>query len=116
MSEANADPPDAHRAGVTYSYEGPSLREATEALEEKKATFREMGGTERVERQHSQGKLTVRERIDLLFDAGSFFESGLLAHHQSQSPQMQGKVTPADGVVTGIGEIDGRKVAVIAYD
>jgi acetyl-CoA carboxylase carboxyltransferase component len=101
---------------VTYTYEGPSLKEATEALEEKKATFREMGGADRVQRQHSDNKLTVRERLDFLFDDGTFFEIGLLAHHQSQSPQMQGKVTPADGVVTGIGEIDGRKVAVIAYD
>ncbi|MDQ3878168.1 MAG: acyl-CoA carboxylase subunit beta, partial [Actinomycetota bacterium] len=61
-------------------------------------------------------KLTVRERLDLLFDEGSFLEFGLLAHHQSQSPQMQGKFTPADGVVTGIGRVDGRDVAVIAYD
>jgi acetyl-CoA carboxylase carboxyltransferase component len=115
MSEAKADPPAASQP-VTYTYDGPSLKEATEALEEKKATFREMGGADRVQRQHSDNKLTVRERLDLLFDDGTFFEMGLLAHHQSQSPQMQGKVTPADGVVTGIGEIDGRKVAVIAYD
>jgi acetyl-CoA carboxylase carboxyltransferase component len=115
MSEAKADPPAASQP-VTYTYEGPSLKEATEALEEKKAKFRDMGGADRVQRQHSDNKLTVRERLDLLFDDGTFFEIGLLAHHQSQSPQMQGKVTPADGVVTGIGEIDGRKAAVIAYD
>ncbi|MQB00877.1 MAG: acyl-CoA carboxylase subunit beta [Actinobacteria bacterium] len=115
MPESKADPPTASQP-VTYTYDGPSLKEATEALEEKKARFREMGGVDRVQRQHSTNKLTVRERLDLLFDDGTFFEMGLLAHHQSQSPQMQGKNTPADGVVTGIGEIDGRKAAVIAYD
>lgn len=101
---------------ITYTYQGPSLQEAAQALEEKKTKYREMGGEERVARQHSQGKMTVRERLDVLFDADSFTELSLLAHHQSQSPQMQGKHTPADGVVTGIGKIDGRKVAVIAYD
>ncbi|MFN2388520.1 MAG: acyl-CoA carboxylase subunit beta [Actinomycetota bacterium] len=104
------------RAAITYSYDGPSLRDAAAALAAKKDSFRQMGGKERVRRQHDQGKLTVRERLDLLFDSGTFLETGLLAHHQSQSPSMQGKVTPGDGVVTGVGEIDGRKVAVIAYD
>jgi acetyl-CoA carboxylase carboxyltransferase component len=75
-----------------------------------------MGGPDRVARQRGQGKLTVRERVDLLFDRGSFTELGLLAHHQSSSPQMQGRATPADGVVTGVGRVDGRRVALIAYD
>lgn len=101
---------------INYTYEGPSMQEAAKTLEEKKAKYREMGGAERVERQRSQNKLTVRERLDLLYDDGTFTEFSLLAHHQSQSPQMQGKHTPADGVVTGIGKVDGRKVAVIAYD
>ena len=92
------------------------MAEAVAELNEKKAKFREMGGAERVKRQHDQNKLTARERIDLLFDAGTFVEFGLLAHHQSQSPAMQGKFTPGDGVVTGVGDIDGRKACVIAYD
>jgi acetyl-CoA carboxylase carboxyltransferase component len=75
-----------------------------------------MGGRERIDKQRAQGKLTVRERLDLLFDPGSFTEMGLLAHHQSSSPAMQGKLTPADGCITGIGEVEGRRVAVIAYD
>jgi acetyl-CoA carboxylase carboxyltransferase component len=108
--------PRAERAQVTYSYEGPDLRGAAEDLKAKKAKVAEMGGPERVARQRDQGKLTVRERLELLFDAGTFVEQGPLAHHQSQSPAMQGKFTPADGVITGIGEIDSRKVAVIAYD
>jgi acetyl-CoA carboxylase carboxyltransferase component len=75
-----------------------------------------MGGPDRVQKQLAQGKLTVRDRLDLLFDPGTYSELGLLAHQQSTSPAMQGKFTPADGCVTGIGRIDGRRVAVIAYD
>src|ERR687896_864039 len=116
MADTKPDAPAADRAAVSYSYEGPSMAEAVAELNEKKEKFRAMGGAERVQRQHDQNKLTVRERLDLLFDEGTFVEFGLLAHHQSQSPAMQGKFTPADGVLTGVGEIDGRKVAVIAYD
>src|SRR5439155_24993602 len=85
-------------------------------LREKRAESERMGGEERVARQHAQGKLAVRERLDVLFDRETFQEFGLLAHHQSASPQMQGKHTPADGCVTGFGRIDGRRVALIAYD
>ena len=92
------------------------MRDAVDALNEKKEKYRGMGGPERVQRQHDSGKLTVRERLEILFDEGTVLEYGILAHHQSQSPQMQGKFTPGDGVVTAIGEVDGRKVAVIAYD
>ncbi len=100
----------------TLVYAGPDMPGHVAELRERKAKFREMGGPDRVARQHEQGKLTVRERLDLLFDPGTFAEFSLLAHHQSQAPSMQGKQTPADGVVTGIGRIDGRRVAVIAYD
>ena len=116
MAEAKPGADETPRAQVVYSYEGPDMRGHAEALERKKEEFRQMGGPERVQRQHDQNKLTVRERIDLLFDQGTFEERGLLAHHQSQSPAMQGKFTPGDGVVTGIGRVDGRMVAVIAYD
>ncbi len=109
-------PPAADRAQVTYSYEGPDMRGHVEALNEKRSKFRAGGGAERVQRQKDQGKLFVRDRIELLFDKGTFVEHGLLAHHQSQSPAMQGKFTPADGVITGVGEVDGKKVAMIAYD
>ena len=116
-ADSGTPPSDAtERAGITYSYEGPDMRAATKELQEKKEQYRGMGGPERVERQHDQNKLTVRERLELLYDEGTFVEWSLLAHHQSQSPAMQGKFTPADGVVTGVGEIDGRKAAVIAYD
>ncbi|HYU59044.1 MAG TPA: acyl-CoA carboxylase subunit beta, partial [Actinomycetota bacterium] len=101
---------------ITLTYTGPTLRQAADELAARKERARGMGGAERIERQHGQGKLTVRERLDRLYDPGSFTEFALLAHHQSAAPAMQGKETPADGVVTGIGLVDGRRVAVIAYD
>src|SRR5919199_3455948 len=78
----------------------------------------EMGGSDKIARQHERGKLTVRERIDLLFDPGSFVEFGLLAHQQALRGQAVSdpSETPADGVVTGHGLIDGRQAWVIVYD
>lgn len=76
-----------------------------------------MGGEERIAKQHQRGKLTVRERIDLLFDEGTFVELGLLAHQQPvRGGEADAEGTPADGVVTGHGQVDGREVWVIAYD
>ncbi len=106
MTESDSAPaPDAER----------TLKDAAAELAERRADALGMGGPELVERQHSLGKLTVRERLDLLFDAGTFVESGLLAG-AVDSPQSAGKRTPADGCLTGIGKVDGRNVAVIAYD
>ena len=92
------------------------LKEMVEDLQRRRAKAMEMGGPEKVARQHERGKLTCRERIDRLFDKGAFLEFGIHATHQSSSPQMEGKVTPADGLVTGTGKIDGRWVAAGAYD
>src|SRR5438552_185354 len=76
-----------------------------------------MGGAEKIDKQHQRGKLTVRERIGLLFDQGTFVELGLLAHQQPvRGGESDPDGTPADGVVTGHGLIDGRQVWVIAYD
>ena len=72
-----------------------------------------MGGAEAIARQQGEGKLTVLAR---LFDPGSFQEIGLLAQHANISPAMKGKETPADGVVTGFGKINGRPASLIAYD
>ena len=108
------EPPPPRAA--TYTYDGPDLRGHAEALRGERVEAERMGGAEKVEKQHASGKLTVRERLGRLFDAASFQEFGLLAHHQGKEPAMQGKHTPADGCVCGIGRIDGRRVAVIAYD
>ena len=74
-----------------------------------------MGGPERVERQRSLGKWPVRERLDALLDPATFVEYGLLADHMEPSLAAKGSFA-ADGCVTGIGEIEGRRVAVCAYD
>src|SRR3982074_3668081 len=108
------------------SADGPDTStEAAGEFEQKVGELRErkrrnlaMGGPEKVARQHERAKLTARERIDLLFDPGTFVEFGPLAHQQSRrgnevdAPEK----TPADGVVTGHGMVDGRQVWAIAYD
>ena len=92
------------------------MKDLAEELARRRAAALAMGGEEAVARQHAAGKLTVRERIDLLYDAGTFTEVGVHATHAGISPDMAGKATPADGVVTGFGTIGGRHAAVIAYD
>ena len=92
------------------------MKELVEELQARRQRALAMGGPEAIARQHADGKLTVRERVERLFDAGSFQEIGLLATHANVSPAMKGKETPADGVVTGFGAIGGRPAALIAYD
>jgi acetyl-CoA carboxylase carboxyltransferase component len=75
-----------------------------------------MGGPELVERQRSLGKTPVRERLEKLLDPGTFVEYGLLADSMDAALTEQRGYLAADGVVCGIGEIDGRRVAVVAYD
>jgi propionyl-CoA carboxylase beta chain len=74
------------------------------------------GGTERLRRQHEAGKLTVRERIDLLFDAGSFEEVDKLVTHRCRDFGMADQVIPGDGVVAGHGRVGGRPVYAFAQD
>jgi len=74
------------------------------------------GGQERLDRQHAAGKLTARERIDLLFDPGTFEELDKLVTHRSLDFGMADQVIPGDGVVSGHGLIDGRQVFAFAQD
>ena len=90
---------------------------AVDELKARRARNLKMGGEERIARQHERGKLTVRERIDLLYDPGTFVEFGLLASQQPVGAHsVDSENTPADGVVTGHGLVDGRQVWTIAYD
>jgi acetyl-CoA carboxylase carboxyltransferase component len=93
-----------------------SMKEHAEDLVRRRARASRMGGDEAVARQHAAGKLTVRERIDRLFDKDTFTEIGLHATHAGIAPDLVGRETPADGVVTGFGKVDGRLASVIAYD
>ena len=74
------------------------------------------GGTEKIAKQHERGKLTARERIDLLVDPGTFVELGIHAGPHFSQRAMEGKEAPADGVITGWGDVDGRPCAIAAYD
>ena len=85
-------------------------------LEARRAAALAMGGDKQVERQRGMGKLPVRERLDLLLDPGSFVEFGMLADSMDPALQADRGYLAADGMVAGVGAIDGRRVAVCAYD
>lgn len=87
-----------------------------EFLEEKRSRLKAGGGPKRVEAQHERGKLTARERLGLLFDAGSFAEMDLFIEHRGTEFGMQGREVPGDAVVTGYGKVNGRLVYAMAQD
>lgn len=87
----------------------------TKELLERIAQAKSAGGQERIKKQHAGGKLTARERIDLLLDDGSFEETGMFVTHQSKRLGDRDKFY-GDGVVCGSGNIDGRLVFVFAQD
>ncbi|MFC1928195.1 acyl-CoA carboxylase subunit beta [Chloroflexota bacterium] len=80
-------------------------------LEQRRERIKAMGGRERVEAQKKRGKLTARERIDILLDEGTFREIGMFAKSRGTA-----KEVPGDGVITGYGEIEGRKVYIFSQD
>src|SRR5205809_5635364 len=92
------------------------LRPLVEDLHERRATAKLGGGEERIAKQHAAEKLTARERLDLLVDPGTFSELGLHAGIHYSVRGLEDKDAPADGVITGYGKVDGRMVAVCAYD
>jgi propionyl-CoA carboxylase beta chain len=92
------------------------VREIVRQLNEKRAAARAGGGTRRIEAQHSKGKLSARERIEILLDAGSFEEYDMFVEHRSRDFGMAEQTIPGDGVVTGHGRINGRLVFVFSQD
>src|SRR5215472_11663779 len=95
----------------------PNMRELVADLEARRAKVREMGGVERVEKQHSRGKMTARERVAAFFDDGVFFEIGMHGTQMGMAAGPDGSDKPAaDGVVTTFGKVDGRMVCCAAYD
>ncbi len=94
------------------------MKERVRDLEQRRAAKRAMGGPARLERQRKKGKLDARARLQLLFDSDRFEEFGMLAASEGKLAEEESpdQPTPADGVITGIGEIEGRPVAVAAYD
>jgi acetyl-CoA carboxylase carboxyltransferase component len=93
-----------------------SLKQKIEILETKRTNLEKGGGDKAIVKQHESGKLTARERIEKLLDKGSFHEYDMFIQHEAREFGMQDKILPADGVVTGTGNIDGKPVAIFAQD
>jgi acetyl-CoA carboxylase carboxyltransferase component len=95
---------------------GSPLRALVDDLHERRRTVALGGGEEKIAKQHEREKLTARERLALLIDDGTFVELGTHGRPHFSQRAMEGVDAPADGVVTGYGKVDGRPVAVAAYD
>jgi propionyl-CoA carboxylase beta chain len=92
------------------------MQEILRQLEEMREAARGGGGERRVQAQHAKGKLTARERFELLFDAGSFEEWDMFVEHRSTDFGMAEQKVPGDGVVTGYGTVNGRLVFAFSQD
>jgi methylmalonyl-CoA decarboxylase alpha subunit len=92
------------------------MREELRKLYEKRDRVLKMGGEERIKKQHEDGKLTARERLEILLDPGSFVELNPFVEKRNTDFGLDKMELPADGVVTGYGTVDGRPVAVFAQD
>jgi len=110
--EAEArEAPDEVKAG-----EETGMRPLVEDLHARREKAKLGGGAERIALQHERGKLTARERIDLLVDPGTFVEIGIHAGPHFSQRAMEGREAPADGVITGWGDVEGRSCCIAAYD
>src|SRR5947209_1258168 len=94
----------------------PAKPSKLDQLRERERQAEQGGGAARVEKQHAAGKMTARERIDFLLDEESFEEFDKLVEHRSRDFGLDKQIFPGDGVITGHGLIDGRKVFVFAQD
>src|SRR6266581_4470626 len=92
------------------------IDERIEEVRNRKAEAELGGGEGAISRQKQRGKLTARERLEKLLDPGSFHETDMLARHRSHGFGIEGKRPYGDGVVTGWGTLEGRKVFVFAQD
>ncbi len=92
------------------------MRELVEKLKDLEKKLELGGGEEKIKKQHDKGKLTARERLEILLDPGTFVEIDKFVKHRNTYFGLDKIELPGDGVVTGIGEINGRKVAVYSQD
>ena len=93
-----------------------TVQEKIELMNAKKAHILQGGGEKRIEKQHAKGKMTARERLEKLFDDGSFIELDQFVKHRCTNFGQEKKDLPAEGVVTGYGTVDGRLVYAFAQD
>ena len=92
------------------------MQDILERLARKRDAARAGGGARRIEAQHAKGKLTARERLEILLDEGSFEEWDMFVEHRSAEFGMADQKVPGDGVVAGWGTINGRLVFVFSQD
>src|SRR5687768_15148092 len=92
------------------------MQDILRELEERRAEALLGGGEKRIVQQHGRGKLTARERIELLLDEGSFEEFDMFVEHRCTDFGMAEQKIPGDGVVTGWGTVNGRLIYVFAKD
>ncbi|HKO62078.1 MAG TPA: carboxyl transferase domain-containing protein, partial [Pyrinomonadaceae bacterium] len=101
---------------MTSKQQPKHAKSKLETLKDRSAAAEQGGGSDRVEKQHAAGKMTARERIEFLLDEDTFEEFDKLVVHRSRDFGLDQQLYPGDGVVTGYGLIDGRKVFVFAQD
>jgi methylmalonyl-CoA carboxyltransferase large subunit len=94
----------------------PAVNQRIAEVHQRRAKIEQGGGKQRIEAQHTAGKLTARERLGKLVDPGSFQEIGIFARHRATHFGMADKELPADGVVTGSATIDGRLIHIASQD
>ena len=93
-----------------------ALKDKLDRLDKLEKEAKAGGGEERIQRQHASGKLTARERLELLFDTGTFHELDLFVQHRSTNFGMEKAFIPADGVVTGCEKVNGRTTCAFFQD
>src|SRR2546430_4559252 len=93
-----------------------SMREKLELLQQKRSESEQGGGADRIETQHKKGKMTARERLDVLLDPGSFVELDRFVTHRATDFGLADQKVLGDGVVTGWGRVEGRLVYVFSQD
>jgi acetyl-CoA carboxylase carboxyltransferase component len=113
-TEHEAESPEA--PAQTEHGEATGMRDLVEDLHGRREKAKLGGGEEKIAIQHERGKLTARERIDLLVDPGTFVEIGIQAGPHFSQRAMEGRDAPADGVITGWGDVEGRRCCIAAYD
>ena len=92
------------------------MQNKLDELSQKKVAAKLGGGEQKIKSQHDKGKLTARERIELLVDEGSFDEIGMFVKHRAKDFGLEKQNYPGDGVVTGFAKIDGRPIALFSQD
>jgi len=113
VSESGSESESGTGRGTETGFDAES---SLEELQRRREASRRGGGEERIERQHDRGKMTAHERVEYLLDDGTFVEFDPFVEHRSTNFGMDETRFPGDAVVTGYGEVDGRKIFVFAHD